>query len=131
MVPVVGLVVGGLYLFSVAGAFGFYHLFLFFWAIPLLLVPALELSARGIAGLFEARARGPVDDGRKEKELLEAVARRGELTPAGAALETSLSVAEADKMLSELAKDGHVEVRVREVRLGYALWDGDRRELTA
>ncbi len=118
-------------MFSAAGAFGFFPFFLFFWAIPFLLVPALELSARGIAGLFEARARGPVDDGRKEKELLVALARRGELTPAGAALETSLSVAEADKMLSELAKDGHVEVRAREGRLGYALWDGDRRELTA
>jgi hypothetical protein len=34
-------------------------------------------------------------------------------------------------MLSDLAKDGHIEVRAREGRLGYALWEGDRRELTA
>jgi hypothetical protein len=32
-------------------------------------------------------------------------------------------------MLSELAKDGHVEVRAREGRLGYALWEQDRKEL--
>ena len=62
--------------------------------------------------------------------LVPALARHGELTPARAALETTLSVAEADRMLSGLAKDGHIEVRAREGRLGYALWEPDRRELT-
>jgi hypothetical protein len=38
-------------------------------------------------------------------------------------------VAEADRMLSGLARDGHVEVRARDGRLSYALWDADRREL--
>jgi hypothetical protein len=33
-------------------------------------------------------------------------------------------------MLSGLAKDGHIEVRACEGRLGYALWEPDRRELT-
>src|SRR5215207_7037786 len=82
---VVGLVFGGLFLFSVAGAFDF------FWMIPFFLVPALGLSVRSVAGRFEARAQRPVavDEGRKEKELLEALARHGELTPARAALETS------------------------------------------
>src|SRR5215217_9419513 len=109
---VVGLVFGGLFLFSVAGAFDFFPFFPFFWMIPFFLVPALGLSVRSVAGLFEARAQRPVavDEGRKEKELLEALARHGELTPARAALETSLSVAEADRMLSGLAKDGHIEV---------------------
>ena len=130
-VPVVGLVVGGLFLFSVAGAVGSFPFFFLFWMIPFFLVPALGLTVRGVAGLFEERERGPVDDGRKEKELLEALARHGELTPARAALETSLGVAEADRMLSGLAKDGHIEVRAREGTLGYALWDADRRELTA
>ncbi|HEX2181066.1 MAG TPA: hypothetical protein VHH10_02190 [Rubrobacteraceae bacterium] len=129
---VVGLVAGGMLLFLLAGAFEFFpFFFLFFWMIPFFLVPALGLTARGVAGLFEERERGPVDDGRKEKELLEALARHGELTPARAALETSLGVAEADRMLSELAKEGHIEVRARDGRLGYALWDADRRELTA
>src|SRR3712207_9303406 len=72
-----------------------------------------------------------LDDELKEKELLKALARHGEITAARAALETSLSVSEADRMLSGLAKDGHVEVRAREGRLVYALWEHDRRELTA
>ena len=128
---VVALVVGGLFLFFVAGPFfHFFPFFLFFWVIPFFLVPALVLSVRSVALFLEGRARRPVDDGRKEKELLEALARHGELTPARAALETTLSVAEADRMLSGLAKDGHIEVRAREGRLGYALWDRDRRELT-
>jgi hypothetical protein len=130
-VLVVGLVVGGLFFLSMADAFGFFPFFFLFWMVPFFLVPALGLSVRGVAGLFEARARKPADDARGEREILEALARHGELTPARAALETSLSVAEADGVLSELAKDGHIEVRAREGRLGYALWDGDRRELTA
>ena len=128
---VFGLVVGGILLLSMAGAFEYFPFFFLFWMIPFLLVPALGLFVRGMAGLFEERARRPVEDGRKEKELLEALARHGELTAARAALETSLGVAEADRMLSDLAKDGHIEVRASEGRLGYALWEGDRRELTA
>ena len=128
---VLGLVFGGLFLFSVAGAFDFFPFFFFFWMIPFFLVPALGLSVRSVAGLFEARAQRPVDEGRQEKELLGALARHGELTPARAALETSLSVAEADRMLSGLARDGRIEVHAREGRLGYALWDRDQRELTA
>ena len=129
--PIVGLVVGGLFLFFVAGAIDFFPFFFLFWMIPFFLVPALGLSVRSVAGLFEARPQEPADEGRREKELLEALARHGELTPARAALETSLGVAEADRMLSGLAKDGHIEVRAREGRLEYALWDADRRELTA
>jgi hypothetical protein len=128
---VVGLVVGGLFLVSAFDAFGFFPFIFLFWMIPFLLLPALALSARSVAGFFEARAQRPVDEGRKEKEVLEALARYGELTPARAALETSLSVAEADGILSGLAKDGHIEVRAREGRLGYALWDADQKELTA
>ena len=33
-------------------------------------------------------------------------------------------------MLSDLANSGHLEVRAQEGRLGYALWERDRRELT-
>jgi hypothetical protein len=126
------LVVVGLFFFVVVGPFFhfFPFVFLFMWMIPFLLVPALGLSARGIAGLLEARAQRPVDNERKERELLEVLARYGEITPARAALETTLSVSEADRMLSELAKNGHIEVRAREGRLGYALWEHDRGELT-
>lgn len=54
----------------------------------------------------------------KKRELLKGLERRGEIN---AAPETSLSVSEADKMLSRLAKDGHLQVRVREGILTYAM----------
>ena len=54
-----------------------------------------------------------------------ALRRRGALTVAGAALETSLTVEEVDRMLSTLAVKGHLEVRVERGRLLYSLWEGD------
>lgn len=60
----------------------------------------------------------------KEKEVLEALRRNGELAVAGVALETSLSVEEADGMLSALAARGHLDVRVVRGRLLYSLWEG-------
>jgi hypothetical protein len=127
--PAVGLAVGAMIFFLALASFDFFPFF-FFWMIPFFLAPAIVLSVRGLAGLVEGRSGRALDRDLKEKELLEVLARHGEVTAARAALETSLSVAEADRMLSELAKDGHVEVRAREGRLGYALWDQDRRELT-
>lgn len=59
----------------------------------------------------------------KEKELLQALERHGELTAVQAALETSLSVAEAEEMLSGLANEGHVRVSANGGRLAYALWE--------
>jgi hypothetical protein len=44
---------------------------------------------------------------------------------AGAALETSLTLEEADRMLSALAAKGHLEVTVEHGRLLYSLWEGD------
>jgi hypothetical protein len=130
-----GLVLGGLFLFSVVGpAFHFLPFLFLIWAVPLFLVPAFGAAVKGLAGLTESRRgvrRGGVAaEGSKERELLEALARRGELSPALAALETSLTVDEADRMLTDLAKSGHVEVRAHEGRLGYALWEKDRRQLT-
>jgi len=61
----------------------------------------------------------------KEKELLEALDRHGALTVAGVALETSLTVDEADRMLSALAAKGHLEVSVARGRLLYSLWERD------
>jgi hypothetical protein len=131
----VGLVVGGLFLLFVAGpGFHFFPLLFLLWAVPFFVVPTFAAVARGLTGLAETRTRertGRVTEQEsKERELLEALARRGELSPALAALETSLGVAEADRMLSELAESGHVEVRAREGRLAYALWEHDRRQLT-
>jgi len=59
----------------------------------------------------------------KEKELLQALERHGETTAVQAALETSLSVAEAEEMLSRLANEGHVRVSANGGRLAYALWE--------
>jgi hypothetical protein len=127
--PVVGVAVA-IFFFLAVSTFDFFPFIFLWWMIPFFLVPAIGLSARSIAGLLEARSRRPLENEPKEKELLKALAKHGEITAAKAALETSLSVSEADRMLSGLAKDGHVEVRAREGRLGYALWEHDRRELT-
>jgi len=131
----IGLVMGGLFLFFVAGpGFHFLPLLFLIWTVPFLAAPAFGAVARGLTGLAETRTRERTGRATaqesKERELLEALARRGELSPALAALETSLTVAEADRMLSDLAESGHVEVRAREGRLGYALWEQDRRRLT-
>ena len=56
-----------------------------------------------------------------ERQLLEAIDRHGQITPARAALETPLTVAEADRMLSELARGGHLQVRVEGGKLLYGL----------
>jgi hypothetical protein len=72
----------------------------------------------------EARSGTSGERVAKEKELLEALRRRGALTAAGVALETSLSVEEADQILSTLAAKGHLEVRAERGRLLYSLWEG-------
>ena len=58
----------------------------------------------------------------KERELLSAIRDNGgSITPAEAAMETSLTVREADGMLSELAGGGHLAVQSRDGALFYAL----------
>lgn len=92
--------------------------FVFGWTI----FPAFGLLVRGIAGVSESPTELPATND-KERELLGALREHGELTPARAAMETSLSVAEADEMLKELVEGGHLEVRVRGGGLFYALWE--------
>lgn len=96
----------------------FFLFFVFGWMVS----PSFGLLVRGISSLGEA---GPkrVATGSGERELLEMLARNGEIAPARAAMETSLSVEEADAMLKELAEGGHLEVRVRGGGLFYALWE--------
>lgn len=65
----------------------------------------------------------------QEKELLRALERHEEITAARVALESSLSVSEAEGMLAKLASGGHVEVRARDGILAYALQEIDRREI--
>jgi hypothetical protein len=119
LIPVAVAGVAVLTLFS-----GFWWLiFVFGWMI----FPAFGLLVRGIAGLSEEKKELPAGNGR-ERELLEALREHGELTPAQAAMETSLSVAEADRMLKELAEGGHLDVRVRGGGLFYSLWEREDGE---
>jgi ATP/maltotriose-dependent transcriptional regulator MalT len=62
----------------------------------------------------------------KEKELLRALEEHGEITPATAAMRTSLTVEEASKMLDKLAAKGHMRVLNRDGVLAYTLFENDR-----
>jgi hypothetical protein len=84
--------------------------------------PALVLGALGVSRLQQNK-RGSVSPGRStERELLSAIRENGgSITPAEAAMETSLTVREADRMLSELAGGGHLAVESRGGALFYSL----------
>jgi hypothetical protein len=94
----------------------------YFWVA----FPALGLLTSSIAALGEG---GPVrvSEEERERELLGAIRESGEISAAAAAARTSLTVAEADGMLRELAENGHLEVRARGGAIFYALW-GDELE---
>jgi hypothetical protein len=121
---VTGVVTGGLILLAAALLIAFTHfwwlIFFFGWAV----FPAFGVFARGVAGLVDTRSEPPAANAR-ERELLEALQSSGELTPAQAAMETSLTVNEADEMLKDLAAKGHLDVRVRGGGLFYGLWETD------
>jgi hypothetical protein len=123
-----GVVTGGAILLAAALLIPFTDLwwliFIFCWIV----FPALGTFARGIAGLMESRQEEQVPENNKERDLLEALRDQGELTPAQAAVETSLTVKEADEMLKALAEGGHLEVRVRGGALSYSLWGYEKDE---
>ena len=114
---IVPVALAGVFLFAFTNVWWIW--FTFFWVV----FPAFGLLVKGIAGLSESSTELPEAMNSKERELLEALQREGELTPARAAMETSLTVAEADGMLKELAEGGHLEVRVRGGGIFYALWE--------
>jgi DNA-binding NarL/FixJ family response regulator len=92
--------------------------------------PALLLwqMNRAIATHEKSRRAIPgVRDG--EKELLSALEERGVLTPATAAMRTSLTVDEASQMLEDLARRGHLELQLQDGVTVYALAERDRRGL--
>lgn len=95
------------------------------WIVPILaaLVPiALAVLDRPDLKL------GRTDDKKaKERELLNALAERGEITPATAAMRTSLTVDEASKILSDLAGKGHLKLQAEDGIMAYSLPDRDRR----
>ena len=123
---VIDVVTGGAILLAAALPVLFTDLWwlilLFCWIV----FPALGIFARGVAGLMESRKEERLPQNGKERELLEALRDRGELTSAQAAVETSLSVKEADEILKGLAEDGHLEVRVHVGGLFYSRWDGEK-----
>lgn len=100
-------------------------IFFFGWTV----FPGSSLLLRGIAGLSEGEGRKqiPVGSG-KERELLGALREHEEISPTQAAMETSLTVEEADDMLKELAAKGHLDVRVRGGGIFYGLWRAEGAE---
>lgn len=123
---VAGAVTGGAVLLGVVLVFAlipqfFWLVFIFGW----LLFPALGALARGLAGMADSGGAGGGDRrlGERERELLEALGAGGELSPAQAALQTSLTVSEADELLGRLAGEGHLRVRGRSGGLFYSLWE--------
>ena len=110
-------------IFLVAFVPGLWWIFTtYFWVA----FPAFGLLGSGVAGLGEGRPARVSEEGR-ERELLEAIRDSGEISAAGAAAKTSLTVAEADRRLRDLAEDGHIEVRARGGAILYALWGSEQR----
>jgi uncharacterized membrane protein len=93
-----------------------------------LMIPAVALIA---SALQEAnKRRRAVQPPDKERDLLSAIRDNGgAITPAEAAMETSLTVREADRMLSELAGGGHLSVESAGGTLRYSLPGGRSAEL--
>ncbi len=85
-----------------------------------LMIPAVALLASAFQEAKKRRrAIQPLD---KERELLSAIRDNGGvITPMEAAMETSLTVKEADRMLSELAGGGHLSVESAGGTLCYSL----------
>jgi ATP/maltotriose-dependent transcriptional regulator MalT len=89
---------------------------LFMWQINRA-IASHEQSRRAVPGARE-----------KEKELLRALEERGEITPATAAMRTSLTIEEASRILDKLAARGHMQVLNQNGVLAYTLFEKDRPE---
>jgi DNA-binding CsgD family transcriptional regulator len=100
-----------------------------FWWLVLLFGAAAPVALVAVRGW--ASSRSVVDTGRAERELLGALREHGELTPTTAAMITPLPAAEAAKMLEKLAREGHLEEKVRDGAIAYALREGDRLALSS
>ena len=81
----------------------------------------------GVPMALKHRNRSRARDG--ERQLLGALANRGQLTPMTAALRTSLTIDEASRMLEDLAVKGYVEARAYDGVLAYGLRDEDHSEM--
>ena len=90
---------------------------------PLLLMRQLN---RAIATHEDSRRAVP-GAREREKELLHALEELGELTPATAAMRTTLTIEEASRMMEKLAARGHLQVLNREGVLAYTLFEKEQR----
>ena len=93
---------------------------------PLLLLSLVTLGV-GVPMALRHRNKSRARVG--ERQLLGALADRGQLTPMTAALRTSLTIEEASKMLEDLAVKGYVEARAYDGVLAYGLRDNDHPEM--
>lgn len=94
-----------------------------FWIFPLVIVGLIPLL-RGLTATLERRgaqaAQRPKPDSREmkirhEKEILKlAKERQGILTVASASLDSSLSIEETEKVLSELSDRGYARMEVED-----------------
>ena len=85
-----------------------------------LMIPAVALIATALQETSKRRRKIRPPD--KERELLSAIRDNGgSITPAEAAMETSLTVGDADRMLSGLAGGGHLSVERAGGTLRYSL----------
>jgi DNA-binding CsgD family transcriptional regulator len=99
----------------------------FWWIVPVLgvAVPiALVLSGGRERGPARLKVRKT-----KEGELLRALSEQPELTPAAAAMRTSLTVDEASKLLGHLARKGHLRLHAGEGVVSYSLAEQSRVSL--
>jgi DNA-binding CsgD family transcriptional regulator len=96
-----------------------------FWWLALICGMATPIVLATLNGAGPASKR-PGDQNLKERELLDVLAERGEITPTTAVMRTSLTVDEASRMLHGLARKGHLEVQAEDGVMAYVL--RDRRE---
>jgi hypothetical protein len=84
-------------------------------------IAAAALLGKGLSDIRgqQGAMKPPIS---KEREVLSAIRNNGgSITPAEAAMETSLTVREADGILSELAGGGHLAVESKDGALFYSL----------
>ena len=120
------VVLGFVALASSGSYFPFFPLVPLFFVLAFFVAPRLGRTLPRGSPRFGGVQEAQSDTDGREKELLRALERHEEITAARAAMETSLSIAQAEEMLTKLASGGHVEVRARAGTLTYALHEVDR-----
>jgi ATP/maltotriose-dependent transcriptional regulator MalT len=98
----------------------------FWWVVPVL-GAAVPIALAVLDKPPRLASGDPGGGNLRERELLRALAEWGDLTPAAAAMRTSLTVDEASEMLEGLAHKGHLSPRAGDGVVSYALPERDRR----